>query len=85
VDEYTVVKTVEGLPYGQHWVWYPDANVVALSPAIETDVQRKQALFEVYLHWRESCIQVVPTQRPPTNFVCPNAVTSDSPATVPPR
>jgi hypothetical protein len=58
VDEYTLVKTVPGLP--QMWVWHPDANVVALHPCVNTPEKRSEALAQVYAHWRRSCIQLVP-------------------------
>jgi hypothetical protein len=58
VDEYTLVKTVPGLP--QMWVWHPDANVVALHPCVDTAEKRSEALAQVYAHWRRSCIQLVP-------------------------
>lgn len=58
MDEYTLVKTVPGLP--QMWVWLPDANVVALHPCVNTPDKRSEALAQVYAHWRRSCIQLVP-------------------------
>lgn len=57
MTEKTLIKTMP-LPFGQCWAWYPDANVIALSPDL-TESEREHALCEVQAHWRRSCIRIV--------------------------
>lgn len=61
--EKTVIKTLE-LPYGQDWLWYPDANVVVLAPHLDA-CGRERALSEVQAHWRRSWIHIVTDSEPP--------------------
>lgn len=58
MTEKTVVKTIE-LPDGRDWLWYADANVVALAPHLD-DEGRERALSEVQAFWRRSCLHLVP-------------------------
>lgn len=58
MTEKTIIHTME-LPYGQEWLWYPEANMVALSPCLDA-AGRERALSEVQAYWRRSCIKLVP-------------------------
>lgn len=60
--EKTIIKTLE-LPFGQEWLWYPDANVVVLSPCLD-EQGRQRALSEVQAYWRRSCLHVVAEDEP---------------------
>jgi hypothetical protein len=77
LNEYTLVKTVPGLP--QRWIWYADANVVGLAPCVDTPEKRSEALAEVYAHWRRSCIQVV-SDEPSIESLPTNHVATDDDA-----
>lgn len=64
MDEYTLIKTAAfPLPHGEVGLWYPDLNVVVLSPELDTEARRHLALWEVQAHWRQECIRFVPEPR----------------------
>lgn len=58
MNEDTVVKTLS-LPHGRLWEWYPDANVIALSPCLD-EAGREAAISEIQEQWRRQWIRIVP-------------------------
>lgn len=59
--ETMVIKTLE-LPYGQDWLPYPDANVIALAPHLD-ETARERALCEARAYLRR--VDVVSDDQPP--------------------
>lgn len=51
LPETTVVTMA--LPFDQKWLWYPELNIVALSPDLD-EAGRDQALDELQAKWRQS-------------------------------
>lgn len=57
MTEKTIVKVIPGLE--QDWIWYGDANVVAISDRICPE-EHPRIIDEVQSRWRRRWLQVVP-------------------------
>jgi hypothetical protein len=58
VNEATLIKTLD-LPFGQEFVIYADANILALSPRLDRE-GRERALDEACREWRRETLRLVP-------------------------
>lgn len=58
MGEKTKIVTMK-LKVGQDWAWFADLNVVALAEHLCAE-GRERALSELQIHWRRSCLYVVP-------------------------
>lgn len=62
----TKIETMP-LPHNQDWAWYADANVIALSSALDA-YGRERALDEVQTQWRHTHLHVVADEEQAPTF-----------------
>ena len=67
MGEKTLIKTME-LPPGQHWIWFDDANVIAVSDSLD-EAGWRRAVDAAEAHAKLQRPQLPPSRTPNGNVV----------------